>query len=267
VKAFDWQNNFTDSIFSGLTDSIKESFNTKDQALVKRFAIYQNNVFFSFTEALSDLYPVIKKLVGEDFFNGAANVYIRKHPPSQAAMVYFGSSFPEFLRSFEHTASMPYLVDIAELELKHHQAYHAADIVAMSADDFTKIEPEKVGELKLALHPSLSLLSSPYPIFSIWQSNQDEESSDNASTNNESINLDEPQSVIIVRHEYERKVFHVDKNTINFYHLIANKESISASAHSVMESATENTPDESNWDISNAIALGIQNGFFVELND
>ncbi|NBR38581.1 MAG: DUF2063 domain-containing protein, partial [Alphaproteobacteria bacterium] len=63
---------------------------------------------------LGDLYPVIKKLVGEDFFTGTASYYIRNNPPQQAAMVNFGQDFPVFLRQFEHTQGMPYLADTAD---------------------------------------------------------------------------------------------------------------------------------------------------------
>jgi hypothetical protein len=251
MKASDWQSAFTEAIFSGLSEPLTTTFSAKEQRLEQRFAIYQNNVLYSLTQALADLYPVIKQLVGEDFFNATAGVFIRKYPPTQAAMVHFGGDFPNFLSTFEHTQNMPYLADVAQLELKRHQAYHAADLSALSIENFEKVDQQKLQNFTVSLHPSFSLITSKYPIFSIWQSNHN-----NANEGN--INIDEPESVIIVRHNYDRQVFNIDEGTHCFYTGLANNQTIGAAAVLAI--------DNFDCDISAAIALGIQNGFFIELH-
>ncbi len=109
-----WQKDFHHSLLGHLSNSLQESFQpASTEAQQQRFSIYQNNVFHSLTTALGDLYPVIKKLVGNDFFTGTAGYYLREHPPQQAAMIHFGQDFPDFLTSFEHTSTMPYLATVA----------------------------------------------------------------------------------------------------------------------------------------------------------
>lgn len=247
-----WQSDFTASLFNGLSKSLAATFSNKgDLQQQQRFAIYQNNVFYSLTQALGDLYPVIKKLVGAEFFDGCGAVYVRQHPPKQAAMVHFGQDFPAFLSYFEHTKTMPYLADVAKLELARHHAYHADDSAVMKPDDFTKVDDQAFAMAKVLLHPSVQLLNSEFPVFRIWQSNHA-----NASTEDR-IDLDEPQSVIIVRHDYECLVFQVDHGTYRFYQALLEKMTVNDAANYAWE--------HTDVDISQAIALGIKHSFFTDL--
>jgi len=213
---YQWQQAFTQSLLSDLQPTIENDLSVAStDARQQRFAIYQNNVFYSLSNALADLYPVVKRLVGDDFFTGTATFYLREHPPQQAAMVHFGQDFAHFLREFEHTATMPYLASVAELELARHRAYHAPDCDSLDANDIALIPPEELAASVFTFHPSIHLLASDYPIFSIWQANQDSAEEDN---NQESIQLDEPQYVLVVRLEYEVSLYQTDVMT---YHLIS----------------------------------------------
>jgi len=207
-----WQEDFTTSLFSGLSHSLAESIHEiSPRARQQRFNIYQNNVFYSLTSALADLYPVIKQLVGDDFFNGTANFYLREHPPAQAAMVHFGQDFPMFLERFEHTRDMAYLAPVARLELARQNAYHAADSEPLSAETIARLDPNTLASARLMFHPSLQLLESQYPIFNIWQANQ------NDSDDVENIDLNEPQQVLIVRPEYDVCMYNMDAISHQFF--------------------------------------------------
>jgi hypothetical protein len=48
----------------------------------KRYDVYRNNVAVSLSDALESAFPVIRKLVGDQFFRAMAGVYLRKHPPT-----------------------------------------------------------------------------------------------------------------------------------------------------------------------------------------
>ena len=51
------------------------------QRPVRRFAVYRNNVAIALTQALADTFPVVKQLVGDEFFDAMAGVYLREQPP------------------------------------------------------------------------------------------------------------------------------------------------------------------------------------------
>jgi len=179
------QRNFTKCLFDNnlqadylpLDDATKS---TNDQ----RLDIYRNNVFYSLKNALADLYPVFKRLTGDDFFNGAGLAYLNMYPPEQASMVNFGKTFPEFLEKFEYASNYKWLADIAKLELAWHQSYHEADAVSLTPADLDHIPPQELAEMNVRPLPSLRLIKSKYPIYKIWLANQD------GVDNDETIDLD-----------------------------------------------------------------------------
>ena len=246
-----WQQHFAHALFQGQHSQLAQDLNIVEHQRQQRFGIYQNNVMHSLTESLGELYPVVKQLVGDVYFKGCAALYLRQHPPQQAAMVFFGQCFPDFLTHFlndrEHTQSLPYLADVAQLELYHHQAYHAEDTAAMMAADFATIDPSTFENSHWPLHPSVKLLDSRFPVFSIWQAHQ----GDNRPTE---INLDQAEAVVIARCQYECLVFGVDPGTYRFYQALAEGLSIHKAAVYALEGG--------DFDLSSAIALGVQHGFF-----
>jgi len=64
----------------------------------KRFDVYRNNVAVSLTDALETAFPVVNKLVGNDFFLAMAGAYLRAHPPKSPVMMFYGDEMPTFLR-------------------------------------------------------------------------------------------------------------------------------------------------------------------------
>ncbi|MEJ2344805.1 MAG: DNA-binding domain-containing protein [Gammaproteobacteria bacterium] len=138
----------------------------------RSLAIYRNNVFSNLREALRTLFPVIERLVGEEFFRYAADEYIRRYASPAGDLNRFGSRMPEFLADFEATAELMYLPDTARLEWLAHRAYHAADAGPCSLERLAAVAPERYADLRFRLHPGAALLASPYPVHRIWQVNQ-----------------------------------------------------------------------------------------------
>jgi hypothetical protein len=139
----------------------------------KRFDVYRNNVVLSLSDALSDAYPVVEKLVGEKFFQAMAGVFVRMYPPKTPILSDFAPEFPDFLASFPPVAKLTYLPDVARLERARSQAYHAADAEPIDGAALAALTPEEMAEAKLRLHPSLHIISSPFPVFAIWRKNSD----------------------------------------------------------------------------------------------
>src|SRR5215470_344359 len=84
--------------------------------------------------ALATRFPVVQRLVGEEFFSRMARIYLRREPPRTPALRHYGATFPAFIDSFEPTGTLDYLGDVARLELARERAYHAADAAPIGAD-------------------------------------------------------------------------------------------------------------------------------------
>lgn len=130
-------------------------------------AIYRNNVNGKLTEALGDLYPVVRRLVGDAFFAHATRQFARRHPPRSPVLAEYGAGLPAFLDRFAPAAQVPYLGDVARLELARHQALTAPDALPLEPRAMKTIPPQRLGDVRLRLHPSCRLLRSPYPVEAI----------------------------------------------------------------------------------------------------
>ena len=140
-------------------------------APARRFSVHRNNLYASLTDALRARYPATLRLVGEDFFQGAASLFIEVSPPCTPVLIEYGDAFPAFLESFEPARGLAYLADVARLEWLRHAAFHAADRVPLTALRLAAVSPEQAGAIAFEFHPSAGLIASPYPIVSIWETN------------------------------------------------------------------------------------------------
>jgi|TARA_B110000238_G_C16061864_1_gene410875 hypothetical protein len=138
--------------------------------------IYQNNAIANITHSLILTYPVIEKLVGDEFFSAMCREYIFLTWPQSGNMDDYGVEFPEFLAEFEHAKHLLYLKDIARLEWAFHQSSLAED--ATITDWSTLAQASDILQIKFLVTPSLSLISSTFPIDRIWHLNQENTSPD-----------------------------------------------------------------------------------------
>lgn len=139
----------------------------------KRFNVYRNNVAVSLTEALETAFPVIAKLIGAENFKGLAGIFLRQHPPSSPLMMFYGAEMPEFLAAFQPLAHVPYLADVARLEIALRHAYHAADAPGITPDALQALDPDALMSAHMTLAPAVQLVRSPYPIHAIWAYNME----------------------------------------------------------------------------------------------
>src|SRR5215470_6352362 len=61
-----------------------------EPGLADRLDIYRNTFVIGVTKALRLTYPAVYRLVGADFFDGAAGQFIAQHPPRTACLDDYG---------------------------------------------------------------------------------------------------------------------------------------------------------------------------------
>jgi hypothetical protein len=154
------------------TPSGLRAWNGSDPA--RRFAVYRNNVVVSLIDALADACPVVRELVGADFFDAMARQYAMRHPPADPVLVHYGEGFAGFIEDFEPARALPYLADVARLEWLRVRAFHAADAQALDAADIgrRRSDPRALAGSTLSLDPSVGVLASDHAIVSLWAAHQ-----------------------------------------------------------------------------------------------
>lgn len=141
-------------------------------SVARRFDIHRKRIAASLIEVLARCYPVTRRLIGPESFAGMARLYAVHNPPRSPVLLGYGDTLPRFVRSLGRIPSIEYLADICELEAALSRAYHAADATPLSVDVFSRLGPDLLEDLVVSFHPSASLVTSRFPIVSIWEANR-----------------------------------------------------------------------------------------------
>ena len=134
--------------------------------------VYRNNYRGNLHDALAGAYPVIKQLVGDDFFRLLARKFIEQHPSRSANLHHYGAELADFVATFAPAQELVYLPDVAALEWACHVAYFVTDEATLDLDRLAQIPPEQYPDLILRTHPACQVVRSRYPIAAIWQAHQ-----------------------------------------------------------------------------------------------
>jgi hypothetical protein len=137
----------------------------------RRFAVYRNNVTMGLAAALASRFPAAQAIVGEDFFNGMAALFVRAHPPRSPLLLGYGDELPAFVEAFQPAHEVPYLADVIRLEIARSEAYHAADAVPATVAELQALDPEGLGAMRVNLHPAARLIRSSWPVATIHAMN------------------------------------------------------------------------------------------------
>jgi len=162
------QHDFMANVLHG-DRTIESCVESNGLSTAQRMQVYQHIVENTLTEALQTSYPASRLLVGDSFFDIAANRYMRRFPPTSGNLQDYGAQFAAFLEDMEEAASLTYLPDIARLEWARQLSLLAADAQSLEASE-TAFRLQYLGNhpMQVLLHPSVQLVCSSHPIFDIW---------------------------------------------------------------------------------------------------
>ena len=154
------------------TPAILPSLAVNDPRALDRLALYRSNLTATWQQALANAYPVVRALVGEEFFVSLARAYGRAHCSISGDLNLFGAQFAGFVAAFERSRSLPYLADVAALEWLVHRAHYAADAAPMPRARIAALSPHDLLAATFALQPACACLDSRFPVASLWLAHQ-----------------------------------------------------------------------------------------------
>ncbi len=189
----------------------------------RRFAVYRNNVVSALTNAVAGSFPAVRRIVGEDFFRAMARAYVHAEPPTSPVLIDYGATFPDFIAGFAPAAPLPYLGDVARIECAWREAYHAEDTGPLPQAALAGIPEAELPGVSFAMHPSLRLVRSRYPVLTIWRMN----ASDAPIT---PVDFSVAEDALIVRPDAEVEVRHVPPGGHAFVTALAAGETLLSAA-------------------------------------
>ena len=222
----------------------------------QRFAVYRNNVVVSLIDALADTYPVVQELVGEEFFRAMARAFARSRPPTSPVMAHYGDGFAAFIETFPPVAALPYLADVARLEWRYVEAYHAADAAPIAPDAVARLLSDEAAlpATRFALHPSLAVLQSPHAVVSLWAAHQGTD----ADVSIAAIDLDTQESAVVARVGLAVQVLRVRPGAAAFIAALGRKVALGAATEAAIAADPE-------FDLADTLGLLIRSGAITAL--
>jgi len=215
----------------------------------RRFAVYRNNVFVGLIDALRAGFPCTVRLVGDEFFAAMARVFAAATPPSSPVLLRYGAEFPDFIASFPPAESLPYLADVARIERAATEAYHEREAVPLTPSALAGVPPDQASMLRFRLHPSVRLLRSPYPAFTIWRMNA-------ADGKPAPVDLSEAQNTMVLRPDAEVDVRQVVPASHDFVAALGRGLALSQATETALAK-------DSDFDLSENLRELIQMGAFI----
>lgn len=134
--------------------------------------VYRNTIMRGALDALLGNFPSVAKLVGGDWFEACARIFVLRHPPATPCLLDYGAAFPDFLADFEPAEALPYLADVALMDRWWSQAHVAADAPAWTRQQFEALDSRALARVPVTLHPSLRFGAFAQRSPSVWLYNR-----------------------------------------------------------------------------------------------
>jgi len=188
----------------------------------RRFKVYRTSVLENYRQALSSIFPVTSRLVGEQFFSQAATQFAHKNESTSGDLNQYGDAFPAFLEAYRPARNLVYLPDVARLEWRWHETFHATNQQTLDLEKLATVSPEDYGRIIFDLQAGYRSLQTPYPVDRIWQVNQPEHADP------ELVHLDsEPRWLVIYRFDFEVRIANVTQGMHTLTEALAGKRQLS----------------------------------------
>lgn len=135
----------------------------------RRLAVYAQGYDARVHDALAEVYEAIRHVIGARAFMELARGYAERCRSHEANLSMVGRHLPAFLSTSSWQERLPFLRDLATLEWRVQEAFHARERTPLHPATLSAMAPEAWAQLRFMFQPSVSLVDSAWPIVSIWE--------------------------------------------------------------------------------------------------
>lgn len=133
----------------------------------QRLAVYGNAYGYRLIDALSENYPSVHTLLGDEDFYKMTYAYMEAYPSHHFSLRYFGHELEEFLKTY--IPEVPVLTEMARFEWALRKVFDAEDVAIITMDDLQEIPVEHWGgyNLTFILQCHVLILTGIYRSFGL----------------------------------------------------------------------------------------------------
>jgi hypothetical protein len=128
----------------------------------ERLEIYNRQYWFRVIGAVSEDFPALNAVLGQERFDSLVLGYLRENPSTSFSLRDLGARLPAWLASYPELAGPQHAlaVDVARLEWAYIEAFDGASLMPLRRQDFAGLGKDS----PLRLQPHLQLLDLQYPV-------------------------------------------------------------------------------------------------------
>ncbi len=128
----------------------------------ERLEIYNRQYWFRVIAAVSEDFPALQAVLGQEKFDSLVLAYLRENPSTSFSLRNLGARLPAWLASYPELAGPQHAlaVDVARLEWAYIEAFDGASLSPLGWEDFAGLARDS----NLSLQPHLQLLDLQYPV-------------------------------------------------------------------------------------------------------
>ena len=210
--------------------------------------IYRNNTRGARLKSLEMIYPVCRKILGDETFYLIAQQYVIEDAEGSSDLNHYGESFDHHLKLLLGASRLPrgylYLSDLAALEYKMHAAYYANTDPVFPFKQFEQRVNNKQ-RVYFKISSALGLIASEYPVYEIWRSNKELQYAEEIKP------IEGKQYLLVYRNEYKSSIAVINNKEYSIIKAIINHLSL------------QEIIDNSNCDIDHVLPVLIANKWIV----
>lgn len=135
----------------------------------ERLAIYGNAYYSRLIDCTGEVFPVLKRTLGEEVFNGFVFGYLQNYPSTSYTLHHLGRNFVGYLCETrpEDAQWSDFLIDLARLEWEIYDVFDGPGLEEKESFEFEsllEIDPARWLNLRFKTAPCLRLLTTKYPV-------------------------------------------------------------------------------------------------------
>jgi len=174
------------------------------------FGVYYNGYRRRLAEFLSNDYPVLRNILGDESFGSLVENYINICPSKNYNARWYSSGLVDFMRNHAPWREERVAIDVAQFEKCLADSFDAKDVECLNILALQQIDPHEWPELRFRFHPSVFLHKLAAETATIYESHGE-------NLHENTINITDSEGVIFWRKN--NKCFYRQVNDIEYLSL------------------------------------------------
>ncbi len=152
-------------------EAAAQQANMAASAMANPHRAYQGNAQATAARVLSNHFPTMLAMLGDEALAVLAWRLWQQHPPVSGDLGQWGAELPALIGQQPELNDWPWLADCARLDWACHTCERSADAMC-DANSLQRLGDTSAKQLGLVFQPGMHLLTSPWPVVSLWHAHR-----------------------------------------------------------------------------------------------